>query len=170
MKGFSVDVVTLFHVIEHLYDPSRELARIYELLNPGGLVVIETPNSCDALLTKYKNLNFKNFTYWSYHPMLHSHKSLNLLVTRNKFKILECGGVQRYDLSNHLYWLSNGKPGGHVIWNEMFSDDTIQSYNKDLIKKLMVKSLVGGTKTNKTLLTALGITKYLRTLTLFHCK
>ena len=22
-------------------------------------------------------------------------------------------GVQRYPLSNHLYWLSNGKPGGH---------------------------------------------------------
>lgn len=133
MQEILVDVVTLFHVVEHFYNPSLELERIYELLKPGGLLIIETPNSCDALLTKYENLDFQDFTYWSHHPMLHSHKSLSLLVARNGFKILECGGVQRYDLHNHLYWLSKGMPGGHDIWKGMFSEDTIQSYGRDLV-------------------------------------
>lgn len=133
MHGTLVDVVTLFHVVEHFYDPSLELERICELLKPGGLLIIETPNSCDALLTKYESLGFQDFTYWSHHPMLHSHKSLSLLVARNGFKILECGGAQRYDLNNHLYWLSKGMPGGHDIWKGMFSEDTIQSYGRDLV-------------------------------------
>jgi 2-polyprenyl-3-methyl-5-hydroxy-6-metoxy-1,4-benzoquinol methylase len=141
MQGTLVDVVTLFHVVEHFYDPSLELERIYELLKPGGLLIIETPNSCDALLTKYENLSFQDFTYWSHHPMLHSHKSLSLVVARNGFKILECRGVQRYDLNNHLYWLSKGMPGGHDIWKGMFSEDTIQSYGRDLVNNLTSDTL-----------------------------
>ena len=141
MQGTLVDVVTLCNVVEHFYDPSLELERIYELLKPGGLLIIETPNSCDALLTKYENQGFQDFTYWSHHPMLHSHKSLSLLVTRNRFKILECGGAQRYDLNNHLYWLSKGMPGGHDIWKGMFSEDTIQSYGRDLVKNLTSDTL-----------------------------
>ena len=134
MQGILVDVVTLFHVVEHFYTPSVELERIYELLKPGGLLIIETPNSWDALLSSYENLDFQDFTYWSHHPMLHSHKSLSLLVERNRFKIIQNGGTQRYDLNNHLYWLSKGMPGGHNIWKGMFSDDTIQSYAKDLVE------------------------------------
>ena len=38
------DVVTLFHVLEHLPDPMRAMAQIHEGLRPGGLLVIEVPN------------------------------------------------------------------------------------------------------------------------------
>lgn len=38
----SLDVVTLFDVIEHLADPALALARVRDLLVPGGTVVIET--------------------------------------------------------------------------------------------------------------------------------
>lgn len=128
-----VDVVSLFHVVEHFYDPTIELQRIHNLLRPGGLVVIETPNSDDALLSKYKNSEFQNFTYWSHHPMLHSHKSLQALVERNNFTVLENLGIQRYDLNNHLYWLSKGLPGGHEVWRGATSDDAIEGYAKSLI-------------------------------------
>jgi 2-polyprenyl-3-methyl-5-hydroxy-6-metoxy-1,4-benzoquinol methylase len=37
------DVVTMFHVIEHLSSPRVALARVRELLAPGGIAVIETP-------------------------------------------------------------------------------------------------------------------------------
>lgn len=41
----SVDVVTLWHVFEHLNDPNRYLREIQRMLAPGGLIVITIPNS-----------------------------------------------------------------------------------------------------------------------------
>ncbi len=38
------DVVCLFNVLEHLWDPAYSLKRINCLLAPGGLVVVELPN------------------------------------------------------------------------------------------------------------------------------
>ena len=130
--GVLVDVVTLFHVVEHFYNPTIELKRIHNLLRPNGLVIIETPNSYDALLTKYANLEFQHFTYWSHHPMLHSHKSLEVLVERNNFKVSENLGTQRYDLNNHLYWLAKGLPSGHEVWSGSLSVEAIESYARSL--------------------------------------
>lgn len=39
-----VNVVSLFHVIEHLLSPIEALIAINQILRPGGIVVIETPN------------------------------------------------------------------------------------------------------------------------------
>jgi 2-polyprenyl-3-methyl-5-hydroxy-6-metoxy-1,4-benzoquinol methylase len=38
------DVVTLFHVLEHLPDPLQAMAQIHRALKPGGLLVVEVPN------------------------------------------------------------------------------------------------------------------------------
>lgn len=38
------DVVTSYHVIEHLLDPISMLQHIYEVLRPGGIIFLETPN------------------------------------------------------------------------------------------------------------------------------
>jgi 2-polyprenyl-3-methyl-5-hydroxy-6-metoxy-1,4-benzoquinol methylase len=42
------DVVSMWHVLEHLHDPVTELARVRELLSPGGTLVVEVPNSGSA--------------------------------------------------------------------------------------------------------------------------
>lgn len=47
----SFDVITLFDVIEHLREPRVAMARVHELLRPGGLVVVETGDR-DALLSR----------------------------------------------------------------------------------------------------------------------
>ena len=139
--GIIVDAVTLFHVVEHFYDPTPELQRIYKILKPQGLLIIETPNSNDALLTKYKNTDFQNFTYWSHHPMVHSHQSLAVLVERNGFTILENQGVQRYDLNNHLYWLSQGQPGGQEIWKSSLLNGALTSYAESLVQNQICDTL-----------------------------
>jgi SAM-dependent methyltransferase len=38
------DVVTMFHVLEHMIDPVRAIKAAHALLKPSGLLVIETPN------------------------------------------------------------------------------------------------------------------------------
>ena len=139
--GIIVDAVTLFHVVEHFYDPTPELKRIYKILKPQGLLIIETPNSNDALLTKYKDTNFQNFTYWSHHPMLHSHESLAALIERNGYTILENQGVQRYDLNNHLYWLSQGQPGGQEIWKGSLLAGALTSYAESLVENRICDTL-----------------------------
>lgn len=44
------DVITLWHVLEHLYTPREDLRRFHELLKPDGVLVIAVPNleSADA--------------------------------------------------------------------------------------------------------------------------
>lgn len=129
------DLVTLFHVVEHFYTPFLELSRVYELLNPGGYLIIETPNSQDALLSKYKSCTFSKSSYWTHHPMLHSANSLAKLIEKSGFEIVQNASVQRYGLSNHMYWLASGQSGGHVVWGDLFSHETETSYAKDLADK-----------------------------------
>jgi len=135
-------LITLFHVIEHFYDPSKEIKRIHELLEPNGLLLIETPNANDALLGLFDNSSFQNFTYWSHHPMLHSSKSLNEVIKSNGLKVVESTFVQRYGLANHLYWLSKGEPGGHVIWRELFPKNVFSNYDDKLIEMGSADTLI----------------------------
>jgi len=39
------DVVTAFHVLEHVPDPVRVMRRMLEWLAPGGLLIVEVPNA-----------------------------------------------------------------------------------------------------------------------------
>jgi 2-polyprenyl-3-methyl-5-hydroxy-6-metoxy-1,4-benzoquinol methylase len=115
------DLITSFHVFEHLIDPKQMLVELSKLLNDGGEIIIEVPSSEDALLTLYENTAFSKFTYWSQHLYLFNQHTMNKLINQSGLKINWIKQVQRYSLSNHLYWLSKGKPGGHKIW--AFFDD-----------------------------------------------
>ncbi|MBA3533115.1 MAG: class I SAM-dependent methyltransferase [Ardenticatenales bacterium] len=44
VKG-SFDVITLWHVLEHLPEPAAALSRLYDLLAPGGTLVLTVPNA-----------------------------------------------------------------------------------------------------------------------------
>lgn len=51
LKPETFDVITLWHVFEHCYHPHELLDRFYELLRPGGVLVMACPNirSTDAM-------------------------------------------------------------------------------------------------------------------------
>ncbi len=131
-RSETYDLITLFHVVEHFYKPHDEFSTIYDLLNPGGLLIVETPNAQDALLTTYQSEPFSNFTYWSHHPMLHSQTPLTSLISSTGLKVIQSVGIQRYGLANHLHWMALGLPGGHVHWDKLISGDTEKAYEKDL--------------------------------------
>jgi len=71
--------------------------------------------------------------FWSEHLILYTEQSLIKLLNVVGFHNIKIIYYQRYNIFNHLNWLSNGKPGGHK--NNKFNDnDLIQSYNNFLIK------------------------------------
>ena len=42
------DVITMWHVFEHCHNPNQLLDRFYELLRPGGILVMACPNICST--------------------------------------------------------------------------------------------------------------------------
>lgn len=52
----SFDLITMFHVLEHVPNPSRTLERCYQILKPNGLLVLAVPNDVDSILTRRNRL------------------------------------------------------------------------------------------------------------------
>ena len=145
MTGFendSLDLITLFHVFEHIDTPLDVLEGIRSKLKPGGTVIIEVPHSNDALISLYSNNKFRDFSFWSEHLVLYNEESLKNLVTYSGFKIKNTEYVQRYPISNHLYWLSNEKPGGHDIWAFLDSAELHKQWEKSLAANKLTDTIV----------------------------
>lgn len=109
----SIDICVSFHVIEHLPNPLDVLNSIRKKLICGGHLLIEVPHANDFLLSACLNEEFKQFTLWSQHLILHTRESLHRMLNYVGFTDIYIEGIQRYPLSNHLNWLVNGEPGGH---------------------------------------------------------
>jgi len=138
------DLITLFHVLEHLPDPRSMLVRVSELLERNGQIIVEVPNAKDALLTLYNCEPFTNFTYWSCHLFLFTKETLIRLGEQAGLKIDYVEQVQRYPISNHLYWLSKGKPGGHFEWNFIDSTELNAAYEKQLSNIGVCDTIIAG--------------------------
>jgi SAM-dependent methyltransferase len=109
----TLDTIVSFHVLEHLPDPLAILAQMFAKLKPGGRLVVEVPHAGELLLNQLDCDAYRRFTLWSQHLVLHTRQSLRQLLQHSGFAEVTVEGVQRYPVSNHLQWLSKGKPGGH---------------------------------------------------------
>jgi len=131
-SGQKWDLITAFHVLEHLPDPAQIIKELSSLLEAGGEMIIEVPSSDDVLLTLYENQGFQKFTYWSQHLFLFNSKTMRTLIDKAGLKCNWLKHVQRYPLSNHLCWLAKGKAGGHKKWNFMNSQALNEQYEQQL--------------------------------------
>lgn len=126
------DVVTLFHVFEHLLEPLDALRVIHRKIVEGGKLVIEVPHANDFLITFLDLEEFKAFTFWSEHLILHTRQSLEILLRKAGFLDVCVTGYQRYPLANHLYWLAKGEPGGHKEWSFLVNIELDSAYRNVL--------------------------------------
>ena len=126
------DLITSFHVVEHLPDPRGILKTLANMLAEDGRMVIEVPSSEDALLTLYDSAAFQRFTYWSQHLFLFNAETLLKLAEQAGLRIVTIQQHQRYTLANHLYWLSQGKPGGHQKWSFLDNQELKTAYASSL--------------------------------------
>ena len=109
----SIDTFFLFHSFEHLPEPLNTLTEIRSKLSGSGKVVIEVPQANDFLISLLGQKSFIDFTLWSQHLILHTRASLKSFLEHSGYKNISIKGVQRYPISNHMYWMTNNKPGGH---------------------------------------------------------
>lgn len=122
----------MFHVLEHLIDPVNVLETLRSTLSENGKLIIEVPNSNDALLTLYNSKSFSEFTYWSCHLYLFNPSTLKTVIEKAGYKVNYIKQIQRYPLSNHLYWLSKELPGGHQKWGFLDSVELHSQYENQL--------------------------------------
>lgn len=137
----SIDVISLFHVLEHLGNPIYYLQELKTLLSDKGIMIIEVPNADDALLSLYECEAFADFTYWESHIYLYNNTTFTQLIEKSGLKIRFLGQIQRYPLSNTMYWLSKGKPRGHKEWS-MLSDETVDRAYENQLAKLGIADTI----------------------------
>jgi len=102
------DVITLFHVLEHLADPIEFLKNIKALLKPEGVLILEVPNVKELLLDNSKEYN--DFYWIRAHLNYFDQETLSYALKKAGFKKIALQHVQRYGLLNLSNWLLYGKP------------------------------------------------------------
>ena len=129
------DVITMFHVLEHIPHQVDTLKVLKSKLKNKGKIIIEVPHAEDFLILQEELKEFKNFTFWSEHLILHTYKSLKSILMKAGFKNINIEYYQRYNFSNHLGWFLKRKPGGHIFYKDIINDRLNLSYC-DNLKKL----------------------------------
>ena len=128
------DLITHFFVLEHISDPIYFFKQQIKLLNKGGKIIFEVPNVADPLHTIYNIKEFEEFYWQLAHHWYFSKKSLNFVLRKleTNYKILH---DQRYDLSNHIIWARDRKPGGMKYFSNKLGEG-IEIYYKNYLKKI----------------------------------
>ena len=97
----SFDVITLYHVLEHLDNPAAVIHTCKRLLREGGLIVISVPNIFSLQASAGKGVWFH--LDLPYHLHHFSEGGLTILLNKNSFKILK---IKRFNFEyNPFGWL-----------------------------------------------------------------
>ncbi|BCB59935.1 methyltransferase [Halomonas sp. A020] len=105
------DLITLWHVVEHVPEPIQLVKDAWQLVKPGGWLSIEVPNANDELLSL--SSAFANYSYMIEHLSYFSPDKLSELIelgTDRKPDNLY--GYQRYGIFNYMHWIYANAPLG----------------------------------------------------------
>ncbi|MDE5778562.1 MAG: class I SAM-dependent methyltransferase [Lachnospiraceae bacterium] len=138
--GKQFDKIFMFHVLEHIGEPVDFLQNVKGLLKSGGILYIEVPNVDDVLVKTYQCDAFKNFYYKKAHLYNFNEKGLAYVFQQAGFNY-EIDYIERYDLSNHLYWLGNEKPGGKGFYAGVLGEEVNRVYVEELKKQKQTDTL-----------------------------
>ena len=94
-----IDIITMFHVIEHVSDPGKIIRKVSDWLSRDGIFAVETPN-LDSIDVRW----FKKMFWGGYHFPRH----WNLFTLQTIKKLLNDNGLDiisiRYQ-TGHSFWM-----------------------------------------------------------------
>jgi len=103
------DIVTSFHVLEHVLDPIEFIHNCYNMLKSEGILYIEVPNQNNDLLEKsdfYRN----NIWYMKSHISYFTVNIIQDILVKLGINNYTFYGYERYDYNNYLNWVNENKP------------------------------------------------------------
>lgn len=136
------DLILAYYVVEHLRDPIAELSRWRSLLKPGGRCVIEVPNVDDALVRYWQVEAFDRFYWQKAHYFNYSHRTLTMVLKMAGFTSVETIPVQRYDVSNHIHWIKEGRGGGGGSFRDLLDDRVDAEYRRSLCEQWLCDTVM----------------------------
>ncbi len=108
-EGIRFDLITLFHVLEHLPNPAEFLHNLAEdNLTERGAILVEVPNANDWLLDESES--YKRWCSMKCHFSYFTPKTLEDVARVAGFKEIVIEPVQRYSIVNNMNWIITGKP------------------------------------------------------------
>jgi 2-polyprenyl-3-methyl-5-hydroxy-6-metoxy-1,4-benzoquinol methylase len=105
----SFDLITAYHLLEHIDDPIHFLKTISNYLKDEGFIVIEVPNIQNALLSLFNIQPYSDFWFCEPHLFYYSPKTLSQILDHSGFTG-NTTTVQNYNFLNNLHWMFTGKP------------------------------------------------------------
>jgi 2-polyprenyl-3-methyl-5-hydroxy-6-metoxy-1,4-benzoquinol methylase len=121
----SFDVVTFFNVLEHLAEPRAIVARLEEIVRPGGLVVIET---WDWKSTIARMLGMGWHQYNARHvPAYYAKRAIALAFPAPRWEVVRYSTATKWisvrrateiiARQNHITWLTRAlsRTAGHIV-------------------------------------------------------
>jgi len=110
-EGHAVDACVMEHVLEHVADPERLLARLPAILKPNGVVAITVPNDFSAVQATAKALGHIDRDFWLSPPQHLNYfdaDSLPRLMARTGFEVV--GGYASFPIDWFLF-----HPGSNYV-------------------------------------------------------
>lgn len=139
------DFISLIHVIEHVKFPKAFLKTVLALLKPGGVLYIETPNSCSHQAI----VEGQNYTFLTPpdHTNLFSSNSLQKLL--NDLSKTSVRSYKTYSYSEHFVGIlrsikngtSNSPQSAGKLKNESFSGGVIAMNNSPFFDRVVAPLL-----------------------------
>ena len=136
-----LDLIIHYYVFEHIRHPVEFINKYMAWIKRGGVMIFEVPCATDPLVELYKVPAFEQF-YWSVaHHWYFTKESLSRVLEKTGYSF-ELLPEQRYDISNHMVWMLEGKPGGLGRYNHVFDGELNRKYKEQLTRHWLCDTIV----------------------------
>jgi 2-polyprenyl-3-methyl-5-hydroxy-6-metoxy-1,4-benzoquinol methylase len=109
-RGLKFRKIFLFYVLEYVPDPVTYAQRLVNMLEPGGALVMVTPNLDDTLKDLWRNEAFGRFFYDEHAVNYMSARSVDRMLERVTGVKSEVATRQGYSFVNHVSWFLTNAP------------------------------------------------------------